>query len=246
MNETPQPLRVRATTTSGPPRDRAAGPDGSPSWSWPSISWVGTPNARNFSASGLEIGDLPRRAEALKAVEVDQERQVVEPVVPGEDQGLPARALVPLAVGRQAVDAARLPFEPLRQGQPGRQTRPVPEAAGGEQDVVDPRRRRVAAQPRVVLVELPEVVVRQPAQRPERDVVGPGRVPLGEDELVVTAAGPRDGGPASSRGTRGCRRYGRRRSHSASAAVAKTPAAADRPTMTWTGCAWMIPRILII
>src|SRR5205823_4960592 len=69
------------------------------------------------------------------------------------------------------------------------QAEAMPEAARREQDVVDPRRRRMSAQPRPIPVELAKVLLREPIERPERDVIGPGRVALGEHELV---AGPED------------------------------------------------------
>ena len=45
----------------------------------------------------------------------------------------------------------------------------------------------MAGQAGAVFVEGPQVIVGQPAERPEGDVKRPGGVPLGEDELVVRA-----------------------------------------------------------
>ena len=132
MNEMPHPLWVGATTTVGPPAVSCR-PGGSPG-SWPSISCVGSAEGPELVGQRVEVGDLAGRAEALEAVEVHHDRQVGEAMMQGEDQRLPARALVPLAVGHQAVDPARLALEPLRQRQAGRQREAVPQAAGREQD----------------------------------------------------------------------------------------------------------------
>ena len=74
---------------------------------------------RNFSAIGSRSATSPRRAESLKSVVVDHDGQVFELVLAGKNQCLPARALVPFAIGRQAVDPSRLRLESLGLGEPG-------------------------------------------------------------------------------------------------------------------------------
>ena len=183
MNETPQPLRVRATTTCEAAVMRSQCP-----LQFARIVPVDLqgrqPERPEFFRQRLQVGDFPRRAESLKTVEVDQEGQVLEPMMLGEDQGLPARALIPLTVGRQTEYPAGLSFEPLGQGEPGRQRKPMPQAPRCEQDVLDARGRRMTAEPRAVLVERAQVLLGQLAERPERDIVGPGGVPLRKDELI--------------------------------------------------------------
>ena len=42
----------------------------------------------------------------------------------------------------------------------------------------------MTAEPRAILVERAQILVGQLAKRPERDIVGPGGVPLRKDELI--------------------------------------------------------------
>src|SRR4051812_2473328 len=102
-----------------------------------------------------------------------------------EDQGLPARSLVPLAVGGHAEDAARLAPEPLAQREARREGGTVSQAAGRERDPIDPPAGGMAAEDRAIAVELLQVGVTQPREGPERHVERPGGVPLREDELIL-------------------------------------------------------------
>ena len=101
----------------------------------------------------LQVGDLPRRAESLKSVQVHQQSQILEPLCRAKISASQRRALVPLAVGGQAEDPAGLAFEPLGQREPGGQGEPVPQAAGGKEDLLDARSRRMPAEPGAILVE---------------------------------------------------------------------------------------------
>jgi len=76
------------------------------------------------------------RAEALQAVVIDDEGQVVQFLVAGEDQRFPVGALVPFAVGRETENTAGFTPELLGQGQAGGQRQAVAEASRGKEDVI--------------------------------------------------------------------------------------------------------------
>ncbi len=188
MNETPRPLtragddRRRALRAGGRRAARASIAAGS----WPSISCTSTPKAR---AACRRAGRGPRpRVVVPKPCRPLRSTRIVR--LPsrwwrGEDQRLPARALVPLAVGRQAEDAPRLALEPLGQRQPGRQRQPVAQAAGGEQESGDPLDRRVAAS---LVSSLWNCRRSSSVSRPRDQSVDVKRargVPLREHELIV-------------------------------------------------------------
>src|SRR3954447_14602420 len=65
---------------------------------------------------GAQVEYLLGPAERLEAVRVDDQRQVREAQVPGERDGLPDRALVHLAIARQAERAPAGVLVALRQG----------------------------------------------------------------------------------------------------------------------------------
>ncbi len=60
----------------------------------------------------------------------------------------------------------------------------MPETAGGKQDILNTRRRGMAAIMRAVFVKLPQVLVTKPTHCPESDIICPRRVPLREHKLV--------------------------------------------------------------
>jgi hypothetical protein len=69
------------------------------------LVWLVAINFRAGGAEGRElipqrvqIRDFGRRTEALKAVRIDDVREIIEPALVCEDQGFPGGSLVPLAV----------------------------------------------------------------------------------------------------------------------------------------------------
>ena len=125
MNETPRPLRVRATTTCKPsPCDLRA-----------SFQLVGIVpiDFQGRQAEGaelrrqrLKVGDFPRRTKSLKTVQVDQQGQVLEPLMAGEDQSLPAKSPRSTRRLRSGKIHGRLSFERLARASPAARESPCP------------------------------------------------------------------------------------------------------------------------
>ena len=126
------------------------------------------------------------RAALAEAVHVDDRGQVVQVVVGRLVERLPHRAFRHLAVAAQHPHPVRQLIEiPAGQGHPDPVGQSLAERSGGD---VDPRqhRGRVALQPCAEPpVRVDQLVVRDDARRLEHGVEQGGRVPLGEDQVVV-------------------------------------------------------------
>ena len=104
MNDTPLPLVVWAMRQVGLPEIRASehkARSQAASWSWPSTSTTVPAEAPPLVGERFEGQGLGDRGQALNFVVVDDGDQVVEPVVGGEEDRLPVRALVAFAVAQQ-------------------------------------------------------------------------------------------------------------------------------------------------
>ena len=138
-----------------------------------------------FFVQGIEVGDFPRGAKSLQTIGIEDEGQIIQTVMGGEDKGFPIGAFVPFAVGEEAEDAAGLVTEFACQSDSRSEAQAVAEAAGGEGDVGDSLGRRMAAQAGGVFVELLEVFFTKAADRPEGDIQRPGGVALGQNEYIL-------------------------------------------------------------
>ena len=116
MNETPLPLRVRAITALRP-----GDPASERVFQRLGIMTIyfqdGMPKARNFSARDFAAGHLFGASKALQAIGVHDQRQR-QGVFLSKDQRFPAGAFLPLAVGEEAVDTARLLLKHLPSARP--------------------------------------------------------------------------------------------------------------------------------
>ena len=125
-------------------------------------------------------------AALTEAVDVDDRGQLVQPVVGRLVERLPHRPLGHLAVAAQHPDVVwQLVEVPSGQGHADPVRQPLAEGAGGH---VDPwqHRRGMALQPGAESpVPVHQLVVGDHADRLEHRVEQRGRVPLGEDQVVV-------------------------------------------------------------
>ncbi len=76
MKDTPQPFVVLATMASGPSLDASA--EQMLFTSWPSISMVVHAKGAKLVCKRVEVGNLLGRTEALHAIQIDKEGEVIE------------------------------------------------------------------------------------------------------------------------------------------------------------------------
>ncbi len=106
MKDTPQPFIVLATIASGPWAGRERRTD---------AVYIVTVNFDRRHSEGAklvrkraEVGDLPGGTEALHAVQIDNEREVIEFLMGQKYERFPARAFIPFTIRCQAKDSAAL------------------------------------------------------------------------------------------------------------------------------------------
>ena len=143
---------------------------------------------RELAVDRVEVQHILGRPGLLEMVAIDDQREVVEPVLGGRGRGFPVLSFVELAVAGQDVGVIVFLVDPGGQGVADADREPLAERAGRGLDSGQPLHVRVPFERAAQLAQRHDLVVREVAGLRERRVEDRRGVPLGEDEAV--AVGP--------------------------------------------------------
>ena len=134
---------------------------------------------------GLQRHDVLGGAVDLEAVHVHDDAQVIQLVLGGGHKGLPALALVQLAVAHDGVDAVVLVVELAAQGHANGGGDALAQGAGGHVHAPDVVHLYVAGHVAVDAAEHVQVVHGEEAPQRQNGIEGGAAVALGHDEAVT-------------------------------------------------------------